>query len=42
MTINMNGGLFMRKETMKKIKRAVKASKHNYKENHEMFIGLLR
>jgi hypothetical protein len=32
----------MDKKKMKKIERAAKVRQHNYKENREMFLGLLR
>lgn len=32
----------MTKKESKRIKRALKASRHNYKENRDMFIGIIR
>jgi hypothetical protein len=32
----------MTKQKMRKVNRAAKARQHNYKENREMYIGLLR
>jgi hypothetical protein len=32
----------MSKKQVKNLKRSLKASKHNYREEREMFIGLLK